>query len=104
MSWIKITLTPTQVYQLHRDHVPEREDDEKSLLFLELEEWLEEWCRVNCKDRVKIRTRLKDAEEDSLRGGPVSRARWINRPPKTIQAMYIKFKNADDAMIFRLTL
>lgn len=102
MSWTKITLTPDQVYRLHKLHVPEREDWEKSLLFIELEEWLEEWCQTNCKDRVKVRTRLQN-EEEGFRGG-AARWKFKSRPPKTIQAMHVKFKNPDDAIIFRLTL
>lgn len=99
MSWTKIKLTPDQVRRLHELHVPELEDWQASLQFLELEEWLKEWCAANCKDRVKIRIRMGPVEEDGL----VARIQRL-RNIQTIKAMYVKFKSADDAMIFRLTL
>jgi hypothetical protein len=99
MSWTKITLTPDQVHRLHKLHVPDLEDWQASLRFLEFEEWLKDWCKLNCKDRVKIRIRMGPVEEDGL----VARIQRL-RKAQTIKAMYVKFKSADDAMIFRLTL
>ena len=98
MSWTKIAIDRDQANRLYRRHVPMRDADTASFMFIELEEWLVEWCKANCKDRVKIRTHLAYITDT----GPMIGARKFK--VKEIKFIYVKFKNPDDAIIFRLTL